>query len=428
MTVPGGTVRGRGRRRIACAFAAVCTAATCGLLSAPVAEAERCRGKGWVSAWINSPGGPSPQRETFAGDSLRLRLRPVTDGSRARIRLSNRFGDAPAIFKRVHVGVAPRDASIRGRNLPIRFDDSRSVRIPPGREVTSDPFRLQVRRFRPLAVSIDVAGRSRAVATGHRLGHQVSYLAPDTRAAAEASGTAYSNTTRTTSGDMYRYFVTRIDVIKPRRAGGLISLGDSITDGVQAFPDEDDFPGTDQGISYPALLARQLTSRRRESLAVLNAGIGGNQILARSLFSPSALERLEADVLSVPGVRASVIALGVNDLIVGRSASAVIGGLRELINRLQAGGVEPIVATITPGGGFMTDEENQARIEVNAWIRGSAGVPVADFDQALRDPSRPRYLLPAYDSGDGLHPNTDGYRRIAETVPLGAVPRGCAKR
>ena len=56
---------------------------------------------------------------------------------------------------------------------------------------------------------------------------------------------------------------------------------------------------------------------------------------------------------------------------------------------------------------------------VNAWIRGSGEFDaVIDFDRVTRDPSQPTRLLPAYDSGDHLHPNDAGYRAMGEAIPL----------
>jgi lysophospholipase L1-like esterase len=43
---------------------------------------------------------------------------------------------------------------------------------------------------------------------------------------------------------------------------------------------------------------------------------------------------------------------------------------------------------------------------------------VIDFDQALRDPADPLRLLPAYDSGDHLHPNDLGYQAMANAINL----------
>jgi hypothetical protein len=48
------------------------------------------------------------------------------------------------------------------------------------------------------------------------------------------------------------------------------------------------------------------------------------------------------------------------------------------------------------------------RQALNPWIRSSGAFDgVIDFDVALRDPSNPSYLLPAY-VGDPLHPNDAG--------------------
>ncbi len=56
---------------------------------------------------------------------------------------------------------------------------------------------------------------------------------------------------------------------------------------------------------------------------------------------------------------------------------------------------------------------------LNHWIRtGGAFDGVVDVDQVLRDPSHPTRLLPAYDSGDHLHPNTTGGQAIANAIDL----------
>jgi hypothetical protein len=36
----------------------------------------------------------------------------------------------------------------------------------------------------------------------------------------------------------------------------------------------------------------------------------------------------------------------------------------------------------------------------------------------LRDPSQPTRLLPAYDSGDHLHPNSAGGHAVADSIDL----------
>jgi len=43
---------------------------------------------------------------------------------------------------------------------------------------------------------------------------------------------------------------------------------------------------------------------------------------------------------------------------------------------------------------------------------------VIDFDAAVRDPANPLRLLPAFNSGDGLHPNDAGYQAMANAIDL----------
>jgi hypothetical protein len=53
------------------------------------------------------------------------------------------------------------------------------------------------------------------------------------------------------------------------------------------------------------------------------------------------------------------------------------------------------------------------------WIRSSGEFDgVVDLDPVLRDPAHPTQLLPAYDSGDHLHPNDRGCIAEANAIPL----------
>jgi lysophospholipase L1-like esterase len=81
-----------------------------------------------------------------------------------------------------------------------------------------------------------------------------------------------------------------------------------------------------------------------------------------------------------------------------------------------------IGATLPPfeGQAYYTTVRDAVRQRANAWIRTSgAWDAVAGFDAVLRDPGRPTRLLPAYDSGDHLHPNDAGYEAMAKAIPLG---------
>ena len=57
---------------------------------------------------------------------------------------------------------------------------------------------------------------------------------------------------------------------------------------------------------------------------------------------------------------------------------------------------------------------------INQWIRTSGEYDgVVDFEKAVQDPANPTHMVPAYDSGDKLHPGDAGYKRMAEAIDLG---------
>jgi lysophospholipase L1-like esterase len=155
------------------------------------------------------------------------------------------------------------------------------------------------------------------------------------------------------------------------------------------------------------------------------------------IFGPSGLSRLDGDVLATSGVTDVIVLEGINDI--GQQppagAAQVIAGLQQLVTRLKVAGLRVHVGTLTPSGGYGAPTYGSAaadaiRRTVNRWIRRSP-LPdtVVDFDTAVRDPSRPSRLRPAYDSGDHLHPNARGYRVMADAVRLGALRgTGCGAR
>ena len=82
------------------------------------------------------------------------------------------------------------------------------------------------------------------------------------------------------------------------------------------------------------------------------------------------------------------------------------------------GGTTPPFEGVASHGNFTPDKE-LVRQAANQWLRTSAEFDaVIDFDRAVRDPSHPARLLPAFDSGDHLHPNELGMQAMANEVPL----------
>lgn len=174
------------------------------------------------------------------------------------------------------------------------------------------------------------------------------------------------------------------------------------------------------------LAERLLANRDTRQVSVINLGIGGNCVL-RDCLGPAAISRYERDILSQPGLKWVIIFEGVNDIGQVRSAEAaasVAGGLINaytmMIESARSRGLKVYGATITPfrGNGYYNQYSEACRNEVNAWIRNSGRYDaVFDFDNVLKNPDDRESLLSSFQN-DGLHPDTLGFRKMADSIDL----------
>lgn len=348
----------------------------------------------------------------LADRSVRNLVHTSLGGSGVRITLSNVFGDRPVTFASAHLGLAGDGAAVvPGTNRPLSFAGADEVTVAPGTEVLSDPVDATVPADTTLAVSFHVVGESGPI-TGHDVATQTSYVsgAAGTDVARQESGAAF--TTQISSW----YWVESVVIEKPRRVRTAVFFGDSITDG----------NGSTVGANrrYPDLLAdRVATSRFSGRFGVMNEGISANRVLVDSSGGQRALDRFGRDVLEQPGVATVVVLAGINDIRWDDAdeASDLITAYRDLIAQAHAEDVCVVGATLTPyeGGSRYTPTRERVRVAVNEWIRNSGEFDgVVDFDAATRDPDRPARFLPAYDSGDHLHPGDAGYAAMADAFDL----------
>src|ERR1700677_2180093 len=170
-------------------------------------------------------------------------------------------------------------------------------------------------------------------------------------------------------------------------------------------------------------------------MSVLDAGISGDQLLTDGgTHGAAGVARFYQDAIENAGVKDIIIWLGENDIgdHVRITASQLTNAYTELIELAHANGVKVIGATLQPdqGAGYYTASGNAIREQVNSWIltRGEFDASF-DFSTVLENPADPNELLPAFNSGDSLHPNDAGYLAVADSInlddlitPLGARP------
>ncbi|MFI5822379.1 SGNH/GDSL hydrolase family protein [Streptomyces rishiriensis] len=348
--------------------------------------------------------------EGVADRGYRLVVRTSAGGAGLRIRLTNAFGDRPVTFDSVYAGIRQEGAALApGSNRRLGFGGADSVTIPAGRTALSDVLAVPLPAGADLVVSLhspDAAGP----ATGHGLAMQTSYTTQGDHTAEEGA----AHWSRTTGAWFY------LDAVMVRTnasTGAVVALGDSITDGWQSTS------GLDR--RWPDYLARRLRRAGTAIQGVADEGVSGNRVLTDGA-GQSALNRLQRDVLSLPGVRTVVLFEGVNDIKahMGVTAQELIAGYREIVRRVHAAGKCVVGATVAPFKGWPEwDPAAEAvRRDVNAFIRdGGEFDAVADFDRTLRSPHDPERILPFFDGGDHLHPDDEGMRAMADAVDLTAL-------
>ena len=394
--------------------------AACTVLALPL---DAQRPSHWLATWSPSPSAASviPPRDstdrvpTYVDRTVRQFVRTTLGGDSVRIRLTNEYGERALVIGAAHIAVRDSGTAVRvATDKAITFAGRTTVTLRPGAVMISDPIAFKVPALTDIAVSLWLKDTIRTT-TQHALGLQTNYVS------AHGDFTAAARFQPDTTIARWLW-LTGVDVVNARATGVIVTIGNSITDGFRSTPDSNS--------RWPDVLARRLLSSSEPPKAVVNAGISGNRVLA-PVAGPSALSRFDRDVLMQPGVTHVILLEAINDLSRGTgsadprdtvSAQDIIAGYQQLITRAHERGLVIFGATLTPVGGMnrpTTAAVDTKRRAVNDWIRTSRAFDgVIDFEAATRDPSQPDRFLPAYDSGDHLHPNDAGYKAMGDAIDL----------
>jgi oligosaccharide reducing-end xylanase len=370
----------------------------------------------WVGTWSAAPQlvepGNMPPSPGLSDNVLRQIVRVSIGGEKIRMRFSNGFGNQPVTMKSGAIALSKEDGKIDvSSEKKLTFQGKDSVTIPPYEEIYSDPVSFHLDNNARAAITI-YFGKTSPTLTGHPGSRTTSYL---------FSGNNSMSSLKDTLKIEHWYIIQGIDVQATQETAVIAVLGNSITDGRGS--------GTDKQNRWTDILSERLLDDRSftKNRSVLNLGIGGNCVV-RGGLGPTALERFDRDILSQSGVKWLIILEGINDIgdikteeTVSESIQKLTDAYTQMIDKAHSKGIKVYGCTILPFAKSFYDTpfRRKAWKKVNDWIRKSGKFDsVIDFAEIMRSPGNSDIIMEGMHSGDFLHPNEAGYKRMGEAVDL----------
>jgi len=170
----------------------------------------------------------------------------------------------------------------------------------------------------------------------------------------------------------------------------IVFLGDSLTEGL----------GLEEMEAFPHLVADKLAADGINHVRIINAGVSGST-------SASGLSRMQWYVRSRPDLL--VLSLGANDGLRGLSIDEMKNNLARTIEFAQANGISVILTgMLVPPN--MGPEYATAFAAVFPDLAAQYDIPLMPF--LLQDVA----AVPELNQADGIHPNVEGARVVAENV------------
>jgi acyl-CoA thioesterase-1 len=170
----------------------------------------------------------------------------------------------------------------------------------------------------------------------------------------------------------------------------VLFLGDSLTEGY----------GLETGESFPDMIADRFQAEGREDIKVINGGVSGST-------SASALSRMQWFVRSKPDLM--VLSLGANDGLRGLAVAELKTNLSKTIEFAQGNGVQvALTGMLVPPN--MGPEYSTEFAQVFPDLANQYQLPFLPF--LLEGVA----AIPELNQGDGIHPNLEGTKIVADTV------------
>ena len=365
----------------------------------------------WVSVWGNAVSVAENRPERYAKDiTIRYPVNIPFSGTALRLTFDNYCGTEPITLTKISVFYG-------GEFYPVLYNGQPGVTIGAGERIVTDPLDIRLNAEELIQVSFYLGDFT--------LMRSVVYACGPLSEGMYANGDQTENASidiMTSKHTHLFYFLSNVSVLTDEGNRGIVCYGDSIT--AQDWPDYLAMRCYQEGYSKTAIIRRATSGsrilRQYECLTYESYGLSGSNRFTHEV--------------PTDGADTVIIQQGINDIIhpVGEEKNVfrpmsdlptveeLIEGLKTYIAQARSFGYKVYVGTLLPMGGWRTDApfRQEMRHAYNEFIRTTDLIDgCIDFDKALQDPERPEYFLPAYDSGDHLHPSAAGYERMAREIP-----------
>lgn len=365
----------------------------------------------WVTIFGNAVSISENRVEGYAKNiTLRYPISLPFDGDQIKISFDNFCGTED-------ITISKATLLYEDKFYTLTFQGQESGIVPCGQKVTTDVLSCDIKNNSSAYVSIflkDYTQMRSSVFVSGPLSEGI-YAIGD-----EANNKQISiNTSKKTN--IY-YFLSDVELHTSDANRTIICFGDSIT--AQAWPDYLNLRCMEKG--HPAVAIRRAASgsrllRQYECITYESYGLSGHNRYQHE-FPASGADTI-------------IIQQGINDIIhpVGEEVNIFrpmsdLPTVKEMtdelliyINHAHELGYKVYLGTLLPIEGWRTyaDFREKMRMEYNDWIRTNKFADgYIDFDQAVCNPKNPKAFADGYDSGDHLHPSLEGYKAMANAVPI----------
>lgn len=384
----------------------------------------------WKTSWSYLPINYDTNIGTVENITQRTYFKNNLTGNKVRVKFSNKYGPGKLVLDKTVIS-SEKNGQLQKSAVITRRGETRVV-LMPSEECYSDEIDFAAAAGTDMIISVYICGRTEiysACSTYSKGNWHTVY-------AKEGDFTEREISHPETSAQIYPFFaadafepeialgISEIQVLTAEKVMTVSMFGDSITH-----------------MSYYAdALTEDLYHKFPGRITVINRGIGGNRILRDSIYVEelpghnacagiAAVKRFDQDIFATEKPDLILLLEGVNDLmhpyLFGRmeelpKAEELIEAYTSFISRAHKEGSRICLGTILPynySNAYQGPRGEAVRHRVNEWIRSQKLADgTVDFEKVTASEKDASYMRSNYHLGDGLHPNTEGGRAMAEAV------------